>query len=145
MRQKTNIFLICLLIFGMKPVFSADCVATIAKDSCWQPYSVDLSIYDSVNNTVLTTAHLPKGQSLTQVEFSCQANQVLKVLASYSPMVTNHDVSQYQLDHYITLPSQEPAAQAKWEFNFCFGKDFVELPIPASYDGHCQCQFDKNS
>ncbi len=142
MLSKAKFFLIAMVYFGCQSLIAADCVFTVAKDSCWQSYSVDVSIYDA-NNKLLATVQIPKDKPWSRVDFSCQEGQVLKVLASYSPVVFANETNQVQLNHYITLPQKAPDTRVKWAYNICFGADFVKLPLPPTAQGSCSCQFDK--
>lgn len=124
-------------------VFSVNCVATIVKDSCWKDFQVDVSIYDSITNSLLTTITVPKDKSWARGLFSCQPNQVFRILGVYSPSIFENENTQVYMKRNITLPSIAPKIGVEWAFNICFGVDFAKLPLPPTSLGNCQCQFDQ--
>ena len=138
--MKTVIGLIITGLVTQAHAFS--CFLTLAKDSCWTNYNVNVDVIDPTTNHKLITVTVPKGKSWAREPFTCQPGQKLIYYARFSPNFWQGQANvTYAAQRYWTLPSAVTNQETAWEISVCYPQAFSEVPFPPEASGNCQCNF----
>ena len=116
------------------------CFITLVKDNCWTDYDVDVTVINVSNEKVLTTIHIPKGESWVRYELPCDPKQTVMFRAVFSPVFWESDAKKvYFGERYWSFPEKIDAGAEAWNMNICFTRHFADVPLPPKASGHCAC------
>jgi hypothetical protein len=145
LREVCNMLTRILLFFflcWMHPAFAITCYMTIAKDSCWTKYDVEIDVIDSTADTLLTTVKIPKGQQWTRQTFPCKPAQKMAYVARFSPVFWQTDAGKsYSALRSWGLPETIHPGDTAWNVSVCYPADFAMVPFPPEGTGKCACDF----
>ena len=116
------------------------CYATFVKSTCWQAYTVTLTLMDAMQNKPITTLSIPSNTSWVRGEFECTPLQTLQLQATFNPTIWENDVNKiYYGTKFKILPATMSKNTGAWDIPICFDNDFAEVPLPPSATSLCQC------
>ncbi|MBA4697549.1 MAG: hypothetical protein H2069_09215 [Legionella sp.] len=122
--------------------FAFPCFFTVAKDNCWEKYSVRVSITDTKTNKEIATIDIPQGKLWGRVSLECQPSQQFLYKATFEPSFWQNDTGKvYQAKQYWSLPNVVGKEDKGWEVPICFPNAFAEVPFPPGASGDCHCDF----
>jgi hypothetical protein len=132
---------IAIAIFAVSSVASAfTCFLTVAKDTCWTDYELTLKATNAATNEPIVTIVVPKGKSWAREKFTCQPEDSLHYVATYSPVFWGAMKDKiYSAKSIVGLPATIQTGQTAWDISTCFPRDFAEVPFPPEAEGNCQC------
>lgn len=140
MKRVTLVALISLLM--STPSWSFMCYMTLAKDNCWQDYSVTVDIINSSTGGTMTTITVPKGELWSRQTFDCEPSQKLMYIARFSPVFWEKDIGKtYPAQNFWSLPSQINPGDSAWNVSVCYPADFSLVPVPPQATSNCKCDF----
>ncbi len=129
-------------MFVASQLFAFPCYFTLAKDSCWKNYDVQVVVTDAQTNKTIITVDVPKGQLWARQAFSCQPAQKFIYSATFKPIFWHSEVGKtYMALRYWSLPSSISKDQSAWNIPVCFPADFSAVPFPPDANGNCKCDF----
>jgi hypothetical protein len=118
------------------------CYYTLAKDSCWTPYNVSVTVSDGSTATDLFTVTIPAGQQWVRKEFECSKTQALKYIATFTPIFWESGKGKtFPALRAWYLPGKINSGDSAWEIPVCYPKDFSNVPLPPDAKGNCACDF----
>ena len=120
------------------------CFLTLVKDNCWANYDVNVDVTNATTGQSIMSINAPHGQSWARQAFNCQPSDKLSLKANYTPTIwaTDKDTS-YLGGHFLMLPDAVKSGDTAWNVNVCFSADFLDVPVPPTSNGKCQCSMDK--
>ena len=137
----TRIILLSFL-FWMHPAFAITCYMTIAKDSCWTKYDVEVQVIESATDTLITTVKIPKGEHYSRQTFPCKPALKMNYVARFSPVFWQTDKGKsYNALRAWSLPEKVNPSDTAWNVSVCYPSDFALVPFPPEGDGKCACDF----
>ena len=120
--------------------YSFPCYITLVKDNCWTEYDVNVTVINVLNEQVLTTIHIPKGESWSRKELVCEPKQTVMFKAVFSPVFWESDSKKvYFGKRYWSFPDKIVAGAGAWDMKICFSDHFAAVPLPPEGGGHCAC------
>ena len=132
-----------LLLFGAclcLQVHAFPCFITLVKDNCWTDYDVDVTVINVLNEKVLATINIPKGESWVRHELVCEPKQTVMFRAVFSPVFWESDAKKvYFAKRYWSFPEKIDKGAGAWNMNICFTQHFAAVPIPPEGSGRCAC------
>ncbi len=135
-----RLFLLFLGIHVFTQVYAFPCFITLVKDNCWTDYDVDVTVINAVNEKILTTIHVPKGDSWARQELVCEPQQMVLFEAVFSPVFWVSEAKKIYLGkRYWSSPKKIDPGAGAWNINVCFSDDFAAVPLPPESAGHCAC------
>lgn len=140
MKRLSLVVLISLLL--STPSWSFTCYMTMAKDNCWQDYTVSVDIINARTNVKILNVSIPKGEAWVRQTFDCQPGDKLMYNASFFPVFWQKDEGKtYPAQRFWSLPEQINPGDSAWNISVCFPSDFSLVPMPPQATGDCACDF----
>lgn len=124
------------------PVFAFPCFLTVAKDTCWTNYDVQVVAIDAKTNDKIVTVDIPKGKSWGRASFTCSPAQRFFYQAIYKPVFWQSEVGKvYMSMRYWSLPGAIGPGDTAWNIPICFPANFAAVPFPPDAQGNCKCDW----
>ena len=137
-------YVVCWIMLIPFRLDAFPCYVTVVKDSCWLNYDVTITVSERDTQTVVGNVLIPKGETWSRQEFTCQPNQIFQYAASFQPAIWQSDIGKsYRGLRSWGLPTSFSSSLVAWELKLCYTSDFSETPLPPEVEGHCQCDFTK--
>ncbi|KTD60646.1 periplasmic protein [Legionella sainthelensi] len=138
-----RILLVVLSLISANSIWAITCYFTLAKDNCWNNYTVTVDVMDAATAKVLTTAVIPPGKSWVRQIFPCTPKEKLIYRAQFSPVIWEREKGQiYYAKNYWSLPNDINSGDSAWNVSVCYPSDFSQIPLPPEATGTCKCDFD---
>jgi hypothetical protein len=123
-------------------LYAFQCFLTLAKDSCWSNYDINVTVIDASNNQEVATVNLPKGKAWGRQSFSCQPAQEFFYQATYRPVFWQSEMGKiYKSIRYWSLPGVIGPKDTAWNIPVCYPADFATVPLPPDALGNCSCDW----
>ncbi|KTD63646.1 periplasmic protein [Legionella santicrucis] len=136
-------FIVALSLILSNSLWGITCYFTLAKDNCWNKYTVSVNVIDAETTKVLTTLTVPAGKFWTRQAFPCQPGENLRYKATFSPLIWESEKGKvYAANHFWSLPNTISPGESAWNISVCYASDFSEVPLPPEASGTCKCDFD---
>jgi len=99
-------------------------------------------VLDANTNQQLLSVVVPKGKSWTREPFTCQPEQKLMYQVTFKPTIwQGQEDKKYMALRYWFLPAVIKPDESAWELKICYPADFAEVPLPATANANCHCDF----
>lgn len=141
--MSARIFFVALSLMSSNSLWAITCYYTLAKDNCWNKYTVTVDVMDALTSKTLTTAIIPPGKSWVRQTFQCEPGEKLMYRAHFSPSIWESEKgNMYYAKNYWSLPTEINPGDSAWNVSVCYSSDFSQVPFPPEATGTCRCDFD---
>ncbi|KTC78094.1 hypothetical protein [Legionella brunensis] len=140
--MKIKLFFSAGCVLFSAQLFAFPCFFTLAKDSCWTNYDVQVVVIDANTNKTVVTVDVPKGKSWARQSFTCSPAQRFFYKATYQPVFWQSEVGKaYMSTRYWSLPATVGPTDTAWNIPVCFPANFAAVPFPPDAQGNCACDW----